>query len=132
MNNSSSGQGRVIAIIGGIAALVAIFIFATGIVDLPSIFSAEARLQRRLVGSWQSQNSSEMMVLYEDGSFASSGALLPSNGFYRVADENHITMQFSGLLSVVGTQTMEVDVDGDILSLREPISGSWTYFNKID
>lgn len=132
MNTNSSGNGRVIAIIGAIAGLVAIFVFATGIVDLPSIFSEEARLQRKLVGSWQAQNSGEVMRFYEDGSYTSTGVMLPSSGFYQVADGSHVTIQPSGLLSLVGAQTLGVSISGDTLFIRDSLGYDWGPYVKID
>ena len=132
MTTNSSGNGRLFALMGGIAALVAIFVFVTGIVDRPSIFSSEARLQRKLAGSWRAENSGEVLNFYEDGSYASNGTLLPSSGFYRVADENHITVEYSGLFALVGTQTLRVSVSGDTLYIQDSMGYDWGPYSKID
>lgn len=113
--NHPNGQQPYL-IIGAIAAIVTIFIFATGIVDLPSILSAEGRLQRKMIGTWEDSRGGTMSF-YENGSFDIQGGLLPVSGFYNVTDKNRVTLQMSGLLGIAGNQTWIVSVSGSQMTI---------------
>ena len=113
----------VIVIVSVIAATIAIFIFATGIVDLPSIFSPEAKLQRQLIGRWQ-ESSGGTLTFYENGVFEEQGGLIPLTGFYNVTDGSHITIQASGLFGIAGSQVWEVNISGNTLFIVNTWDGS--------
>lgn len=120
----------VIIIVGFLAALIAIFIFVTGVVSLPSLFSSEARLQRRLVGSWQ-ESSGAILTFYESGVFEESGSFLPISGYYTVTDGDHISVEMSGLFGLAGSQVWQVTISGNSLYVVNTWDGSSFSATKI-
>jgi hypothetical protein len=101
----------VVVFVGVAAAAIAILVFVTGVVDLPSVFSAEARLQRSLVGSWQ-QSSGSVITFYENGIVEEIGGFIPLTGHYRVTDGDRVIIQMTGIFGIAGAQTWRVRVEG--------------------
>ena len=121
--NLRNSDNPLVIVIGMLAALVAVFAFATGIVDLPSVLSPEAKLQRQLVESWR-EPSGAILTFYENGTLEESGSIIPLNGSYMITDSSHITIQFSGLGALAGAQIWQVSVNGNTLYITNTWDGS--------
>jgi len=124
MSGSSSGKSGsllsdhpLVVIVGVAAAAIAIFAFVTGVVDLPSLFSPEARLQRSLVGSWQEPGGG-VLTFYENGTMEEVGGFIPVTGYYYVTDRDRVTIQPAGILGIAGNQVWQVTVTGNTLRVN--------------
>ena len=113
-------------IIATTAAIIAIIAFIFGVSNWSDI--QQFFWRQRIVGTWQDE-SGVPMTFTRDGIF-SSGGLIPANGYYTFNDGNHITLQVSGLLGIVGNQTIEISFSGNTMYWTDQLGIEYIYTKR--
>ncbi len=70
-----------------------------------------------IIGTWQDSTGTTMQF-FKDGTFTSSG-LFSTNGTYNFPDDNHLKLEYTGLLSIAGAMIYEYEIEDNKLFLTD-------------